>query len=280
VTVNVVAGVISELRVPLRQTAQWVAPVVIDARTARYSGFLRGFYERRDRGLGVFFTADDIEARNPRLVTDLLRGIPGTRVIPGAMQSVVTFRDRNCLPLVWIDGNAGTTAYLDPDLFEPHTLAGIEVYKGTATVPGALMGTRGQGSCGVIALWTKRVEPQPKAPSKPVTAEELANLVAALSLYTADQVEQPATVTGAIAPLYPDALLSAGAAGRVVVEFVVDTGGRADMSTFGIVATTHVAFADAVRRAIGSASFTPALREGRKVRQLVQLPFAFTAPPP
>ena len=280
VTVRIAAGTVTEIDIPLRPTAAWVAPVVIDARTARYSGFLRGFYERRDRGNGVFFTAKDVEDRNPRLVSDLLRIIPGVRIIPGSTQNVVTFRDRNCLPLVWIDGNAGTTSYLDPDLFDPHTLAGIEVYKGTATVPAALMGTRGQGSCGVIALWTKRVEPRPKSAAKPVTAEDLANLVASLRLHTADQVDQPATPVNPISPAYPDAMLSAGEPGRVVTEFVVDTTGQADMSTFGIVSTTHSQFADAVRRAVASATFTPAFREGRKVRQLVQLPFAFTAPPP
>ncbi len=280
VSVRIAAGTITEIDVPLRPNAVRLASVVIDARSARYSGFLRGFYERRDRGNGVFFTAADIEERNPRLVTDMLRGIPGVRIIPGSTQSIVSFRDRNCLPLVWIDGNAATTAYLDPDMFDPHTLAGIEVYKGTATVPAALMGTRGQGSCGVIALWTKRVELRPKVAAKPVTAEELANLVASLRLYTADQVDRPAVPVGGIAPLYPDVMLSDGTPGQVVAEFVVDTTGRADMSTFGIVSTTHPVFADAVRRAVTDATFTPAIREGRTVRQLVQLPFAFTVPPP
>jgi TonB family protein len=279
VTVNVAAGTISELRVRLRPNAQWVAPVVIDARTSSYSGLLRGFYERRERSQGVFFTAEDIEERNPRYVSDLLRMIPGTRIMPGSGQSVVTFRDRNCLPLVWIDGTAATTAYLDPDVFDPHTLAGIEVYKGAATVPGALMGTRGKGSCGVIALWTKRVEKRPKATAKkPVTAEDLANLIASLRLHTVDQVDVPAATDSAhpVAPVFPDALLSAGIPGRVVVEFVVDTTGHADMSTFGTVSTTHPLFTEAVRRAVESARFTPAMLGGRRVLQLMQLPFSFT----
>jgi len=282
VSVTVAAGTVSELRVRLSPNAQWVAPVVIDARSAKYSGFLRAFYERRDRGAGVFFTAQDIEKRNPRLVTDLLRTIPGTQFTPGAGQNVVTFRGRGCPPLVWIDGNAATLAYLDPDLFDPHSLAGIEVYKGAATVPSVLMGPRGEGSCGVIALWTKRVEPTVKVPRKPVTAQDLANLIASLKLYTAEQVDVPARADSGqpVAPVYPDALLSAGVGGRVVVEFVVDTTGRADMGTFGTVSTTHPVFTEAVRRAVAAARFSPAMLGGRRVLQLLQLPFSFTVPKP
>ena len=282
VKVTVTAGAVTDVRVQLAPNAQWVTPVVVEARTANYSGFLRGFYERRDRGIGVYFTAADIEARRPRAVTDLLRTVPGTHIVPSGGQYVVSFRDRNCLPLVWIDGNPATTSYLDPDLFEPHSLAGIEVYKGTSTVPAALMGTRGKGSCGVIALWTKRVDARPKSSAKAVTAEDLANLVMSLKLHTADQVDVPAAVdsTRPISPVYPDALLSAAVPGRVVVEFVVDTSGRPDMNTFGTVTTTHTQFVDAVRRAVAAARFTPAMLGGRRVLQLVQMPFSFTVPKP
>ena len=279
--VAVTAGTIHDIRIRIRPTAQWVAPVIIDARSAKYTGFLKGFYERRDRGNGVFFTAADIEQRNPRYVTDLLRTIPGTRIIPRGAESVVTFRDRNCLPLVWIDGNAATAAYLDPDVFDPMTLAGIEVYKGPATVPPGLMGLQGKGSCGVIALWTKRTEPRPRSSAKPLTAQDLANLAASLTIYPADQVDSPAIAEpGSMAVEYPDALLSAGTAGRVVAEFVIDTAGRPEMDTFGTIATTHAQFTAAVRRAVAAARFTPATLGGRKVRQLVQLPFSFVVPEP
>ena len=279
--VEATAGTIHEIRVRIRPTIQWVAPVVIDARTAKYTGFLKGFYERRDRGNGVFFTAADIEHRNPRFVTDLLRTIPGTRIVPRGAETVVTFRDRNCLPLVWIDGNAATAAYLDPDVFDPMTLAGIEVYKGPSSVPPGLMGPQGKGSCGVIALWTKRTDPRPKSSGKTFTAQDLANLAAALTIYPADQVDTPAGAEpGSLVVEFPDALLSAGVAGRVVAEFVVDTAGRAEMDTFGTIATTHAQFTAAVRRAIAAGRFTPALLGGRKVRQLVQMPFSFVVPRP
>ena len=279
--VEVAAATVHQVTIRIAPTVQWVAPVIIDARTARYTGFLKGFYERRDRGNGVFFTAADIEERNPRYVTDLLRTIPGTRVIAAGAGNVVTFRDRSCLPLIWIDGNAATAAYLDPDVFEPTTLAGIEVYKGPASVPAALMGLQGKGSCGVIALWTKRREPGQRSSGKPVTAQDLANLAASLTIYPADQVDTPVTAEGGTVVVeFPDALLSAGVGGRVVAEFVVDTTGRPEMDTFGTVATTHALFTAAVRRAVAAGRFTPAMLGGRKVRQLVQIPFSFVVPKP
>lgn len=281
VSVNIVAGTIHEVRIRIRPMPQWVAPVVVDARTAKYTGFLRGFYERRDRGVGVFFTAADIEERKPRFVTDLLRTVPGTRIAMRGPENVITFRGLSCLPLIWIDGNAATAAYLDPDVFDPMTLAGIEVYKGPATVPAALMGVRGKGACGVIALWTKRSEPRPRTRGKPVTAQDLVNLVASLTIHTADKVDTAATVeSGTLTAEYPDALLSAAVPGRVLVEFVVDTLGRAEMETFGTIASTRPEFTDAARRAVTAARFTPAVLQGRKVRQLVQLPFSFTVPQP
>ena len=277
--VTVAAGAIHEVRVRVRPKAQWVAPVVVQAKNARYTGHLRAFYERRDRGNGVFFTALDIEDRKPRYVSDLLRSVPGTRVTPRGPESVVTFRGRTCPPLIWVDGAAASAGYLDPDVIDPMTLEGIEIYKGPASVPAALMGMDGQGSCGVIALWTKRTEPRPKSRGKPVTAQDLANLAASLSIYTADQVDTPVGArSGTIAVEYPDALLSAAVSGRVVAEFVVDTLGQAEMDTFGAVSATHAQFTAAVRRAVAEGRFTPATLGNRKVRQLVQIPFSFVVP--
>ncbi|MGH7720447.1 MAG: TonB family protein [Gemmatimonadaceae bacterium] len=72
-------------------------------------------------------------------------------------------------------------------------------------------------------------------------------------------------------------LHAAGATGGVVAEFVVDTAGRVELETFNVVSSTHPRFTEAVRRALPAARFTPALLAGRRVRQLVQLPFRFEA---
>ncbi len=71
------------------------------------------------------------------------------------------------------------------------------------------------------------------------------------------------------------ALFAEGIRGLVVAEFVVDTVGHIEGSTIGLVSSTHPLFSDAVRLALGRATYLPALRDGRAVRQIVQQPFDF-----
>jgi protein TonB len=93
-------------------------------------------------------------------------------------------------------------------------------------------------------------------------------------------VETPATIDtlNPVAPIYPDSMLRASVAGRVLVEFVVDAAGVPEMPTFAVVLSTHAMFTEAVRRAVASARFIPAVRDGKAVRQRVQLPLAFAVP--
>ena len=90
------------------------------------------------------------------------------------------------------------------------------------------------------------------------------------------QVEKPVmTVNGSPTPRYPDILKSAGVEGEVVVAFVVDTTGRADISSLKILKSTHELFSAAVRTALPTMRFLPAEVGGKKVKQLVQQPFVF-----
>ena len=92
----------------------------------------------------------------------------------------------------------------------------------------------------------------------------------------AEEVERPVVrAPGSPGPRYPDFLRSSGATGAVLVQFVVDTTGRAIISTFKVMSTTHELFAQAVERALPAMRFIPAEAGGRKVRQLVQQTFAF-----
>ena len=56
----------------------------------------------------------------------------------------------------------------------------------------------------------------------------------------------------------------------------VDTTGRADMSTFKVLKTTHDLFTNAVKSTLPNMKFYPAEVGGKKVRQLVQMPFQFS----
>jgi protein TonB len=76
-------------------------------------------------------------------------------------------------------------------------------------------------------------------------------------------------------PRYPDMLRSANVEGEVLAQFVVDTTGRADMSTFKTLKSTHDLFTNAVKASLPNMKFYAAEVGGRKVKQLVQMPFQF-----
>lgn len=86
----------------------------------------------------------------------------------------------------------------------------------------------------------------------------------------------PRLVGNATAPRYPDVLRQSGTTGQVIVRFVVDTLGRAEMGELTVIEATHPLFASAVKSALLSYRFTPGEAAGRKVRTMVQMPFSFT----
>src|SRR5436190_18386264 len=70
------------------------------------------------------------------------------------------------------------------------------------------------------------------------------------------QVEkQVAPAPGNPSPRYPDMLRSANVEGEVLAQFVVDTTGKADMSTFKVLKETHALFTQAVKTALPQMRF-------------------------
>jgi protein TonB len=93
----------------------------------------------------------------------------------------------------------------------------------------------------------------------------------------ASAVDEPAAaLPGNRPPRYPEPLRAAGVSGRVVARFVVDTAGRVERGTVQL-AADHPLLGAAVRDALAGMRFRPARAGGVRVRQLVELPFAFAA---
>ena len=76
-------------------------------------------------------------------------------------------------------------------------------------------------------------------------------------------------------PQYPDSLRAARVGGLVLAQWVVDTSGIPQMSTFKIVRSPYKALSDAVRAAVEKMRYEPARFNGKKVRELLQVPFDF-----
>lgn len=93
------------------------------------------------------------------------------------------------------------------------------------------------------------------------------------------QVEQPVLLAEHNpVPRYPEALEEAKMSGEVLVQFVVNPDGRADMNSFKVLKSSNALFTKSVKDVLPSMRFIPADVGGEKVRQIVQMPFGFQVP--
>lgn len=165
-----------QVEVRLDPDAILLAPLqVIAWSDAGPSPFLDGFRQRLGSGVGTFITREQIEARRPTFMVDLLREIPGVIVTgsgPGNRSSVTFARAQamaqmsGCEAQIWVDGflmnrrsgalrSAPADFRLD-DVVSPMDVEGIEVHRGLGTVPAEFLNP--DARCGVIAIWTRRGE--------------------------------------------------------------------------------------------------------------------------
>lgn len=172
-TVNIAelrGGDTLRLALMLQPSVTTLTPVVVRERST--SARLREFEERRRAGVGEFFTQEQIEARNPTSVTDLLRQSKTLNISPEGSGHVLAKSRRDlgydCFVQVYLDGIplAGTGrplpgGSLPPTdltrLPSPKEIMGIEIYAGSATAPNWLpIGhDSGRAGCGVIMLWSR-----------------------------------------------------------------------------------------------------------------------------
>lgn len=151
--VELQAGHITDVTLLVSNTVLEVADLKVEVRRT-YTGKLRGFEERRWRGFGDFITPQQIERRQPRVTSDMLRGIAG--VVVGSEQlgrTEVYFTKGGtagrCYPTIWVDGQPLYEINVD-DISAPDLLA-IEIYQGATEMPPQWA----RSSCGLIIVWTK-----------------------------------------------------------------------------------------------------------------------------
>jgi hypothetical protein len=99
---------------------------------------LEGFYARRQKGGGTFWTQEEIVLKDAPNMTQLFRGIRFRGMTTG----------RPCEPVVVVNGLPGDMRDLTPEI-----LAGVEIYRsiGFAPVEFSHLGS----NCGMIVLWTR-----------------------------------------------------------------------------------------------------------------------------
>jgi hypothetical protein len=169
-SIEIVAGEALELELELEIDPVQLDPVAVRA-ADRLSPEMRGFYERRERGGGHFITREDIGRMQSRVVTDVLRRVPGVRIEPatGPMGSTPVVRmgratgiagARACAVLYYVNGAPFPLAPgLGIDQFiRPDEIAGMEVYTGASKLPPRFHASTQGARCGVIAIWTSSGE--------------------------------------------------------------------------------------------------------------------------
>jgi protein TonB len=87
--------------------------------------------------------------------------------------------------------------------------------------------------------------------------------------------ETSARLLHAARPRYPEMLRAAGVSGRVLVRFVVDTGGYVQPASITIVQSSHDLFSRAVRDVMPAMRLIPAEVGGRRVPMLAEMAFEF-----
>lgn len=279
VRVTVERGSTASVTVTLAHVPHALDPVLVEASRQPAVRYLQGFYERRSKGHGYFVTRDQLSTRQWSDMTDVLRSlVPAVRISSSRMaRNAVRLRGSRCAPLVWLDGAPAMAGEFDLDVISPETVSGIEIYPGPATVPVEFRSTRGIESCGVIVVWSRVDAAEPRDRRRRGKAKGPADSVPLVRVYTAEEVDQAARVdsTGIAQPFYPDSLYAFRVGGEVVAQFVVDTTGQVLVETFTAVSSTHPAFTESVRRSLQHAKFEPALLAGRRVRQVIVLPYRF-----
>ena len=133
---------------------------------------LAGYYDRLNRGLGDFVTAEDLEVRD---VISNFRRIPSVRIQQCVnslgmrttncwdLKIARGFGNRPCPPLVYIDGflysnvegleTGGGNAFTLLQGLPRHRLEGIEMYRNPASAPAQyrMLGD----ACGIVLVWTR-----------------------------------------------------------------------------------------------------------------------------
>lgn len=138
-------------------------PTVAVSDTATHSHWLDQFQRRQSSSRGTFITRADIEKKSARTGTDIVRTVPGIRLVAlrgGVGNQVVMTRGaggRTCFPTMFVQG-LPYSGILDD--FAADDIEALEIYVGISEIPTEL-DKNGRGYCGAIVIWTRDPNKRP-----------------------------------------------------------------------------------------------------------------------
>ena len=132
-----------------------IDPVVVTAK--RVASLEKvGFTQRKKGGTGYFLDPDQIQRMHPRILTDILRQVPGLRISytpEGEVVSSSRGTSSGCVQYIVDDMPWQSAMPGDINNFvNANEVVGAEIYQGPGTPP---QYSRGMSDCTTIVLWTK-----------------------------------------------------------------------------------------------------------------------------
>jgi hypothetical protein len=154
--VDIVAGDNAPVTVAMNRTTSLDTVRVYASRADMLARQLSEFEQRRRvAGTGRFFGPSDLAKRPPVRIGDVLRMVPGVRVVPATYGERIQMRALNfnswCTPDVWIDGIRAQNDNNVESMVSVDDIRAIEVYASPQTVPAQFTSLTG---CGVFLMWT------------------------------------------------------------------------------------------------------------------------------
>ncbi len=130
-------------------------PIVVTARPTLAQRRLQEFERRRQERRGVFLTAEEIAATKASTLMDLLRNVPGVRLVcttRGCYARMMrSARGGGCAPDWVVDGLPATLS--STPSMSTTGIIGIEIYRSLSETPAEFL--KSDAQCGVIAIWTQ-----------------------------------------------------------------------------------------------------------------------------
>ena len=152
--IDLAPGQTTRVTLTLSSSVIRIADLTVEVRETRRARNLAGFVERLEKGFGTFYTPRDIINRNPRLPSDLLRGLPNVsvgRIEYGRAEVFLGDGARlGCPPALYLDGMY--QAGMQFDDLPKEDLGAVEVYRREVETPMEFMRTG--STCGAIVVWT------------------------------------------------------------------------------------------------------------------------------
>ena len=155
---TVLSGSDDSISIVLNELPEVMSAVAVSAVERHRRQGIEDFFYRRARGLGVFFTHEEILKQRASTPSDLMRNTPGIRFIrvPSGkgvrFSTITTLRRVDCVPDLFLDGQRAPGMELDDVAL--NDIEAIEVYERISTLP-AQFAPGNRTPCGAIVIWTR-----------------------------------------------------------------------------------------------------------------------------